>query len=292
MRIHKFASIFLSYILVIALLVGTCSTAYAVDNVTQSENQSILYDDGETVIEFKEDADGNAIYSQYVDGVLVQRNTIYLTKRSIINREFFNSSSARSIVRDTIDINDYGLLQESQKVSWEAYRASAWKIAGTINYRALLDSGNVYYGLKCSYRTTLISPTTYTVYNYMGSLVDLISLFAGALKAPFEFVNEYITNVIYSLGIAISAGKIKSAFSDTVSCDETDYEWKLVDTTNAGHQKNVTGSKYYRTDVKSVYKGNTYYEGYVSEDWKKESLAIWFHNEMFTYSSWAVVSWS
>ena len=39
-------------------------------------------------------------------------------------------------------------------------------------------------------------------------------------------------------------------------------------------------------------KNKTYYEGYLPKEWKTQALAVWFHNEMFSYSVWDVVGWS
>ena len=72
----------------------------------------------------------------------------------------------------------------------------------------------------------------------------------------------------------------------------TDYTWTLTDTKDSKHSKNVTGAKYFITDVKSAAKDKTYYEGYTPNDWKTQAMAVWFHNEMFSYTTWEVVNWS
>lgn len=53
-----------------------------------------------------------------------------------------------------------------------------------------------------------------------------------------------------------------------------------------------TDNKYYITDVKSAAKNNNTTNGYVLKDWKTQSLAVNFHNEMFTYNAWNVVGWA
>ena len=123
-------------------------------------------------------------------------------------------------------------------------------------------------------------------------MVDLIALVVGALTLPNIVAEAFLDALIKGLGITVASGMIKNAVTDTVSCIKTQYTWNLVDTTAASHQKNVYGFKYYITDVKSAAKNNNYYEGYVPKDWKTQSLAVNFHNEMFTYNAWNVVGWA
>ena len=33
-------------------------------------------------------------------------------------------------------------------------------------------------------------------------------------------------------------------------------------------------------------------KGYTPKDWGTQGLAVWFHNEMFGYTTWSVVSWT
>lgn len=139
---------------------------------------------------------------------------------------------------------------------------------------------------------TLYEKGTYTINNFVGRMVDLIALVVGALTLPNIVAEAFLDALIKGLGITVASGMIKNAVTDTVSCIKTQYTWNLVDTTAASHQKNVYGYKYYITDVKSAAKNNNYYEGYVPKDWKTQSLAVNFHNEMFTYNAWNVVGWA
>ena len=87
--------------------------------------------------------------------------------------------------------------------------------------------------------------------------------------------------------------KAKDKYTGTVSCKKTDYVWNLEDTTFLAHQKTVMGHKYYIWDVVNTqFNRKTYYEGYLPSDWKAQALAIWFHNEMFSYSAFTVKGWS
>lgn len=46
--------------------------------------------------------------------------------------------------------------------------ASPKILAGTINYRAVIDTGYASYGLRCEYDTEVIGTTTYTINGYIG----------------------------------------------------------------------------------------------------------------------------
>ncbi len=279
----------LSFVVVVVLVIGNCMTAYAANSNLSSEDALIIYNDGETIVEGYEDSDGNMVFTQYVMGTLVQRNTVSPNNPEVIKREFFGSAVTRGLSSDTININDYGVLA---KPTARAQAAAARTLAGTINYRTISGASYMYYGLRCEYVSSIIGPTTYTIRSYIGPVVDLVSILVGALNITISVVKKIVSDLLVGLAITVAGGVIKSAVSDTVSCVETDYTWTLTNTTASGHKKNVYGQKYYVTDVKSAFKGNTYYEGYTPNDWGTQALAVWFHNEVFPYSAFDVVSWS
>lgn len=245
-----------------------------------------IYDDGITKVDGYATESGDMIFRQYINNQLVQRNTIYAGNNEIIYREFINSSRS-SPTTDSISIYDYGTVAHETN----GIQTATIRVAGTINYRAIIDTGYTYYGLYCIYDETQLGSTTYTINGYVGTVVDLVSIIAGAFTIPIPVVGKYVAALITGLGVTVISGYIEDRLSDTVSCIETDYEWTLTDTTYSGHSKNVYGSKYYITDVKSAAVGKTYYEGYTPNDWRTQALAVWFHNEMFAYSAWDVVSW-
>ncbi len=280
----------LSCAVAIVLVFGNCITVHAESTIHSSEAKATtIYDDGETLVKGYEDSSGNMVFTQYVKGKLVQRNTISPNNTQIIRREFFDNTTHRTASSDAININDYGVLRKSTAI---IQGASARTLAGTINYRAAIDTGYVYYGLRCNYNTKEVGATTYTINGFVGKLVDLVSIVAGAIDIPIAIANPYIKALLSGLGITVVGGLIESAFSDTVSCNQTDYTWTLTDTKDSSHSKNVYGSKYYITDTKSAAANKTYYDGYTPKNWGTSEMAVWFHNEMYSYSMWEVVSWS
>lgn len=280
---------FISILLVFSLLASMTLTSFATAKNNKVGDKVTLYEDHETIVEMYTDLSGNRILNQYLNGKLIQRDTLLTSSPNSIKRDFFDDSVTRKSSSDVIYIEQYGKLTSDNN---ERVQPCAVQTAGTIKYRAALDTGDIYYGLKCTYDTKNLGSTTYTINNFVGRMVDLIALVVGALTLPNIVAEAFLDALIKGLGITVASGMIKNAVTDTVSCIKTQYTWNLVDTTAASHQKNVYGYKYYITDVKSAAKNNNYYEGYVPKDWKTQSLAVNFHNEMFTYNAWNVVGWA
>lgn len=161
---------------------------------------------------------------------------------------------------------------------------------GTINFRAIVSTGYTYYGLKCSYSYSS-GNSTYTIKSFAGKLVDLVSLVVSAISLPSSIASTALKKICVSAGISIVGGALSSALTTTMACRKTSYIWTLTDTTNSSHTGKMYGYKYYITD--SEYNtGNTYSDGWTPDEWKTSGLASSFHDHMFSYSAWDVVSWS
>lgn len=281
----------LAIFLVLALSVGCCTTANAIEvgaEVFNPQETYVIYDDGETVVDAFESTDGSIVLRQYLNNVLIQRNTLNPDTPDVIIREFFNTRSGLCVASDTISVTDYGTISVQRSV---AQPTATTATMGTINYRALVGSSVIDYGLDCSYVTRTIGNTTYTINGFLGAVVDLVSLLVGGLNVRKKVITEYVTELLKGLGITVISGIVQSIVSDTVSCVELDYIWTLTDTTLASHTKTVYGYRYYITDVKSAVQGQYYFDGYIPRDWGTQELAVWFHGEMFAYDSWQVLGY-
>lgn len=186
--------------------------------------------------------------------------------------------------------NKYICASDEEEIISLASKAA--KTLGVIKYSSTATGSGKKekYGLKCTY-TSSTGNGTYTIKSFAGKVVDLITLIVGAINLPKAFASTFIKRVCVAAGITIVGGAIKSKLSTTVACKKTKYTWKLVDTTDANHKKKVYGYKYVVTDSK-YHTGETYYSGYKISDWKKRSLAVNLHHEMFAYSSFTVEGWS
>lgn len=287
----------LSLFLAVIIMFGSCITVAAAPNRNDNSEAIILYDDGETILEAYINSDGDKIFSQYLNGVLVQRDTVYADISGIVYEEFFGNATMQVntdinsdiVYSRVIDASDYVKIES---FSMNTQSINSRKLAGTINYRATTSDGNYSYGIKCYYDTSELGNTTYTVNAYVGSLATLVATIASQFLMPAFIAENAILNILASLGISLVSGRIVSPFTDTVSCEKTEYTWTLVDTTFSAHTNTVYGYKYVINDTQSKYSGETYFDGYVPDDFKTQSFAVLIHGEMFTYSSFTVVGWS
>lgn len=287
MRLYQTFSRIISLALVVTLLFTNNIQVFAGEVTPTESNPETVFDMGDTRIDYYETNNGDRVFLQYVNQMLTQKNTLPFGKADIVEREFFNTQqNNKATTKDTIRPSDFITVNESKDVLLPTPKTSL----GTINYRALLDTGYTYYGLRCSYNA-VDTISTYTIKSYVGTVVDLVSILVSATNIVASIGTTFIKRVCISAGIAIVGGSIKNALSTTVACTKTTYNWLLVDTTYSGHTKNVYGYKYHIIDS-NYHTNENYFEGYQPSDWRTQALAVWLHNEMFAYSFWDVVNWS
>lgn len=282
---------FVGLFMVLVLLFSTNLPVYA--SITQSvpseKNPEVIYDQDNIRIEYYENDNSDKIFLEYTDNVLTQRNTIPHDEDDIIYREIFKSETGLrnggDVIEDTLIPSDYvEKVEETQEI-----QPFSDTEMGTINYRALLDSGYISYGIKCSY-SYKVGDSKYTINSFAGKVIDLVTILVSAIALPEAIAAIYIGRLCAAAGIAATGGIIHSAISTTVACDRTTYTWTLINTTNSSHKVTEKGYKYDVTD--EDYKTDeVFYEGPVPKDWKKQSLAVCFHESMFSYPAWEVTGW-
>lgn len=298
MKQHFFKRFFPLF-LVLALLSNSLPASVNASESPTGTEMYTYWNDGETKVVGYVETTGDKIFLQYVNGILVQKNTIRATDPSRIYQEYFptalttKNSSERDIAANTSILNIDDVIQVSSSMPTSSITvAAASQTAGTINYRTPTDNGTYYYySLVCSHVTSPQGYTTYTINGFLGAVVDLVSLLVGALSLPLSFANSYIAAPLQALAIEVIGGIIKTAVTDTVSCSQTDYIWTLRDKYDSTHSKTVSGSQYYINDFNAAMSGRTYYDAYTPHNWRTQSLAVWFHNEMYSHSVWEVYSW-
>ena len=189
---------FISILLVFSLLASMTLTSFATTKNNKVGDKVTLYEDHETIVEMYTDLSGNRILNQYLNGKLIQRDTLLTSSPNSIKRDFFDDSVTRKSSSDVIYIEQYGKLTSDNN---ERVQPCAVQTAGTIKYRAALDTGYIYYGLKCTYDTKNLGSTTYTINNFVGRMVDLIALVVGALTLPNIVAEAFLDALIKGLGI-------------------------------------------------------------------------------------------
>jgi len=289
----------ISLVLVFAM-VFTFSVPASAAGFTGSRDTGTLIeikdDSGGVVrVDYETKANGDQVFTQYLNNVMTDRNVIKAVTPDIVYKTVYNETASSSALNASkaketqLNIKDYISVQNNPSRAFSAYSGST--TLGTINYRTLVYEGTLRYGLRVSYTENTSGPTTYTIKSFAGKLVDLISIVVGAINLPKALTATFLKRLLVSAGITVAGGFLSNALSTTVACDKTTYNMKLVDTTYSGHTKTVYGYKYYVPDTDS-YTGETYYEGYVPQDWGTQALGVWLHNEMFAYSTFDIVSWS
>ena len=292
----------ISLILVVSMIFTTTITAFA-QRYDSGEQILVEVQDelGELKITYQVTNSGDKIFSQYLNEELIIRNIVLRNEPNLVNQTSYintsiNDASKFTIMHEPVQttylINDYIIetpLNQNQRNSTSAHSSKL----GRINYHSYNSyEGIIYYGLDVSY-TYDQSLSSYTVRSFVGNLVDLVTIVCSAIAFPKAMVATFIKRLLLSAGITLSGGVLSDALSTTMSSIKTTYDMELVNISDTNHTKMVYGYKYYISDDNYPdAKGEVYYEGYVPQDWKKQHLAVWLHDEMFGYSSFDVVSWT
>lgn len=294
-----------SIILCLALIFSFAAPTFAADNNWENVDDSgilmtneigstetVFYSDGDVQLTSHVTSDGKIVLREYRDGVLAQRNTIYQGNNTFYEKEMFGQARIRSIER--VYVSEY-ITTEMVATPQSMQRASTSStLSGSIFYKAITTYDTIYYTARCSCTGAVLGQTTHTVNSYMGTVIDLASIIITTLALPAIFsksVETLVLSVLADLGVNTIEGRIKTPFTDTFSCIETDYTWNIYDS-EIGEVKNLTGAKYYINDVRSSLNGSTDYSGYTPNDWMSSKLSAIVHNSLYGYTNWVVQGWS
>lgn len=278
----------LSALMCMVLLINVSAPVLASSELKTA--YTTVYDDGETQVRVFEDDVGNIEFVQYTQGEFVQKDVIYSDAPDVIHRYVYTNGNARNVNYDTISVSDYGT------VTFEPCNVQPRKLelSGKIYYRTPDDTqanGYYEYGIQCLCYSSVYGSTTYTINGFLGKVVDLVALLAGAFNIKKVIINSYVTALLESLGIPVVAGIINNVVTATVSCVRTDYTWNLTSTKDSTHSRTVYGAKYYITETNHAVQGKSYYDGYVPSQWGTTYISTWFHETMFSYFAWELVGW-
>lgn len=283
----KIISVMIVFSLVITTFLPV--TVFA-QNAEQDIATVSISDDTEIVSSY--DNQGNLILSEYINGVLTQRNTIYTDDSTDIKREHFEGA----YYTDTLDATDVVSVIEEPSSSPAPYATSSTK-TGYIYFNALTAYDTISYSVKCVCTSTYIGNTTHKITNYKGKVVDLVSSIIDVfslvtiIAAP-SILTEFITAVCESKGVAIVLGILQAFLTTTVACQKTAYSWTLSNPAVSGDYHYQSGAQYRVIDDTVNVSSEYFYTGYVPQDWKDDSLAVGFHNAVYNYDQWSVVRWS
>ena len=168
---------------VLLALILTITPALAISGTyLESEDLFVFYESGDTKVDGYQTVDGTLIFRQYVNGELVQRNTLRPTAPDVIEQEFFGAFKTRAVESSTILISDYITVQFEPAVTPMA--SAPYQVVGTVNYRTILNNQEIFYGLRCLCQELVIGDTTYTINGYMGTVRYFGFHFSWSTKSP------------------------------------------------------------------------------------------------------------
>lgn len=295
----KYLKKFISLLLTASFLCCSSIPAFASPNKltelteknTSENTESCNF--GDTRIDYYETETGDRIFLEYVNDILTQKNTLPYGQDDIVIREYYETNEIQRNKNTKTDIlhpSDYIIETENNDANNLMTKAKATPVKkGRINYRAAIDTGLVNYSMKCSY-TKSTGTGTYTINKYKGKIVDLVALLVSATDIVASAGTTFIYRLLIAAGITATGGIIKTAITTTVACNINTFKWKLIDTKDSAHKTTYRGYKYIVTDTR-YHTNEKYFEGLVPKDWKTQTLAVLFHDKLFGYTSYSVVSW-
>lgn len=225
----------------------------------------------------------------YVDDALTEIDHIYDNDTKHVHVQKFQENNLRlkapsiqkineSIVEEEI-ISVDSIVETSSNDNFRSTLARSARGRGSSKYLGKIKinlKSNKDLSYTFSGREIISSPEKeqYTINNYVGSLVSLVSILIGAINPPAfmakEFFATYLSRVIIGVGGYILGDQITKKFSTTV---KSEYRKVTIKLKGKSGSYNLTGGIYNITDTKSSYKGKTYIEPYTSRDWGKRDLA-------------------
>ena len=115
-------------------------TSFATAKNNKVGDKVTLYEDHETIVEMYTDLSGNRILNQYLNGKLIQRDTLLTSSPNSIKRDFFDDSVTRKSSSDVIYIEQYGKLtsDNNERVTLRCANSRNNQISRCFRYRIYL----------------------------------------------------------------------------------------------------------------------------------------------------------
>lgn len=166
---------------------------------------------------------------------------------------------------------------------------------GNIQFRNTTTYGYVYNKLDVACTPNIVGQTHHTFYDFKGRIIDLVTTVTAIFLCPeVTGLSTFLESLATSYGISVVSGEIKKAFTFTLSCIETNFDWQVANSDVPKETKQFTGKSYYINDVKAAthLQGVTQYESYSPIDWKTSKLATAFHSAVYGYAPDEIIGWS
>ena len=275
------------FILVMCFIINFGSV-FAVGVISNEEynpdslSETVIYDDknGFKITYEYNSIKGMATVRGYENNTIIEENfiydndphNVYINERPKEDYYFRKSSNTTKIlpINEIVTKSKANTINEKELNS--IYESRSSNYLGQLEI--YLKNSSQKFRISVSESLGKTEYTTYTIRNYVGSLVTLATVIIGAFEIPglmaSYFASQFLAKVCYGLGIAVVGGAITTALSTTVNAQVSDIYLKLSGFSNKTIK---SGLKAYIYDTKSSYRGNTFYDGITGKDWGSSSLA-------------------
>ena len=279
----------ISLVLVLSLLLLAVpalaiSHTYA-QEVSLSDNV-IFYDKAANLkLLYSEDRFGNPIIKQYVDEILVGEAKTVLNESKVISTSYTNMAATKS---NTSTQTIYYTPVNKQVNAPKAYTS-----LGRIRYQ-YADGGGGICGANVSLETTTHTGSRYNVRGTYQNLAALVGYIIGVFSLPNAIASQVAAAVLSWAGFAV--GTISFFIPDKyLRCTEEINKFKLVNMSNSGHIKYITGTKFTITE-ESPQQNRVYYDGtYHPSNVYSSQNTVFAHSvflSLFAYTSWNIYAWN
>ncbi|QUH30921.1 hypothetical protein [Vallitalea guaymasensis] len=320
MNVKKIISLILM-VCILTLNISSSNAAEVQDLTDQIEVIVKGENDELNVITYSYNQDGTMTGKQLTNGVLiaedvidfkneeikhyVYEDNISILKKQNVNKGFLKSEhNAKknkrlkkiiSIPKANNRLSVYGELSASD-VQMPMATSATWYYNGKVNYKDYIDPyvGTIDSDLSTWYQIYDTDDVSYVIngeqYDVLSTIVSItIAFFVGQGLSLFAKLSTKMTNLISAIlghyGVTIANGKIKDAFTETVSVDATFYKLKAYSPYTSVTKDDFEGGKYYVKTQSSSYYQEYIYDGYYPQfiSRKDNAVAVWLFNEFYAH---------
>lgn len=302
MKMKKLISLFL----VLAMMFSLSATAFAVEahmiapkpeTDVDLDAAELLLEIGDTKITGLVNEIGELVLIQYVNSRLDRIDKIAPENPKIITCQQFDQNTGKLLYTGTVDASDFIEVTDAVDAVTPYAVPSGYETLGYITYRYDFMMDTYTSTQTVSYKVSPAGTDFYKVDGYVGSVVDLAGIVAGAFiteqiasVATLAAMGSFLLSVVVASGVAVVGGIIKEALTVTVGCDKFVYDWHLYCPEEGETILKNVGYKYVVT-VNDPYVGDVYTEGITTFEWGTDAMSSRFYHAQYPASTWSVLQW-
>ncbi|MCT4686403.1 hypothetical protein [Vallitalea sp.] len=298
------------------------SNATGVQNSTNEIEVVLKGENGErNIITYSYNEDGTMTGKQLTNGILIAEDIIdfknevikhyvYEDNINILNQQSEkkgNYKSKSNVINNKKLKKMISILKANNKLSIDSKLSNSdmqmpmttsatWYYNGKVTYNDYPDPwvGSIESELSTWYQITNTDDVAYVIngeqYDIVSTIVSItIAFLVGQGLAVFAKLSSTISNLISAIlghfSVAVANGKIKDAFTETVSVNATSYKLKAYSPHTSVTKDNFEGGKYYVKTQSSSYYQEYIYDGYYPQfiSKKDNAVALWLFQEFYAH---------